>query len=86
MADHTPRQASRLWLRRYGRPRAADGTFASGAYLFTRYDGQTRWLRHNFDPVDPEIEEFVWATERYREVLRALFVVVLAALLMWWFW
>jgi hypothetical protein len=51
MADQTPRQVSRLWVKRYARHRTADGKFAPGAYLFTRFDGASRWIHW---PKQPE--------------------------------
>lgn len=37
-------QVSRIWHRRYGRPRTASGTFAPGVQLYTRADKSSRWL------------------------------------------
>ena len=42
---NTPRQVSRLWLRRHARPRTDRGHFAPGFILWTRsWDKQSRWL------------------------------------------
>jgi len=86
MADQTPRQVSRLWVKRYARHRTADGTFAPGATLYTRYDGQTRWLRHNFDPIDDDCYRALWASDQARRILTHLLVIAVAALLigLWW--
>lgn len=80
-----PKQVSRGWLGRYALPRNRRGQFTPGYVLWTRPDGESRFIYWPGPRVDPEVVEFVWAIERFREVLRTLFVIALAALLIW-FW
>ena len=86
MADHTPRQASRLWVKRYARHRTADGRFAPGSSLYTRWDGQTRGLRHSFDPVDGDVARGLWLSDEGSRILTDLFVIAVVALLLWLAW
>ena len=86
MADHTPRQASRLWVKRYARHRTADGRFAPGSSLYTRWDGQTRWLRHSFDPVEDDCARALWLTDEARRLFTHLALLVAVALLVWLAW
>lgn len=41
-----PRMVSRLWVRKHDQPRDSGGRFLRGSVLYTRWDGQTRWLKH----------------------------------------
>ena len=86
MADHTPRRVSRLWVRRYGRPRAADGKYAPGTHLYTRWDGQTRWLHHAFEAVDEDNVRAAWLNAEGRRLLTHLAVLIVVAFLVVWAW
>ena len=80
------KQVSREYIRRYERPRDGGGRFTPGTTLYVRWDGEPRWLRHSFAPVDPEVERFVWLSEETRRVAMHLFVIAVAAFLAWFFW
>jgi hypothetical protein len=76
----TPRYVSRIWLRHHGRPRTARGTFASGYVLHTRNDLESRWVYWP-KPGDSPRNEVAWLSDEGRRVLRDLFVILVAALL-----
>ena len=81
-----PGNVSRQWVRRYTRPRDADGRFTAGVQLYERWDGQTRWLRHSFDPVDENCARALFLTDEARRILTDLFVIAVVALLLWLAW
>ncbi len=81
-----PGNVSRLWHRRYLQPRDDAGRFSRGTTLYTRYDGQTRWLRHSFVPVEDDCLRALRLTDESRRVLTHLFVIAVAALLIGFFW
>lgn len=78
------RQVSRLWVRRYEQPRDEAGRFVKGSQLYTRYDGAHRYLRFSLDTSD-DVARAIWLTDEARRVFRDLFVILVAALLIWWF-
>jgi len=80
-----PKQVSRHWLGRYALPRRANGQFAPGWLLWTRQDGESRWL---FWPEasEPAAWEYHWLSDEGRRVLTHLLVIAVAAFLTFWFW
>ena len=80
-----PRQASRGFHRRYLQPRGEAGRFTKGAVLYTRWDGQTRWLRHSFDPEPEAVTRGIWLSDQSHRVLMHLLVIAAVAMLLW-FW
>lgn len=80
-------QVSRIWHRRYGRPRTASGTFASGVHLYTRADKSSRWLAHFPEQIAdaPTRQRASWLTEQNRRVIRDLIVIIVAAALVAFF-
>lgn len=81
---NTPHQVSRLWTRRYGRPRAVDGTFAPGYFLWSRPDGQSRWLYYP-ESGSEDLWQYRWLSDEGRRVFRDLFLIAVVVLLIW-FW
>lgn len=77
-------QRSRIYHRRY-MPRGTRGRFARGM-LYTRWDGSTRWLRHFDDSPATERVRLEWLSDEGARVLRHMFVILVAALLVFWFW
>lgn len=74
------KQASRMYIRRHARPRDEQGRFLAGRQLWTREDGQTRWI-HFLQPdgnYRPSLEE------RFFDWLRGPlpYVVIIASMLM----
>ena len=81
-----PRQVSRAWLGRYALPRNERGQFTPGYVLWTRPDGESRFIHWPEPRVEPEVVEFVWATEQARRLLTHLFVIAVVAFLVIWTW
>jgi hypothetical protein len=54
MTTNSPRNASRAWVRRHLRPRTATGAWARGWELWTRSDGQSRWVHAWTPESEPE--------------------------------
>lgn len=80
----TPRNVSRLWLKRYARPRRPDGRFDDGVFLWTRTDGGSRWL--HYPTVGPDdLADMRWLSSEAVRVMTHLVVIVVAALLIFWF-
>ena len=77
------KQASRMWVQKYTRPRDSSGRFTPGYQLWTREDGQTRWIR--FLEPDGELRDGTFLThlndDALRHVAALLFVIFVAALL-----
>lgn len=47
------KQCSRMYIRKHARPRGADGRFLPDRELWTRPDGESRWV-HRLTPKDAE--------------------------------
>ena len=77
-----PRRVSRLWVRRYERPRTARGSFMPGWTLYTRHDGASRWIRPQTPDSHRDAVQGLSAAQ-YR-ALRDLLVFVVAAALVFW--
>lgn len=71
-----------MWVRKYARPRGADGRFLAGRQLWTREDGQTRWIRF-LEPDGSERERFGFTYDdtALRHLLVLVFVVIVAGLM-----
>ena len=72
------RQASRFYVRRHARPRDGDGRFSAGYELWTRTDGQSRWIRW-LRPDDSEHRVSRLNEDALRHLIVLAFVVVVAA-------
>ena len=69
MSDGLPSRTElrrRWYLRHVPMPRAESGHFAKGTYLYVRYDGEPRWLRHRWDTEDELIQTAHWLNDEFR--------------------
>lgn len=78
-------QRSRFYHRR-NPPHGDGGRFANGTTLYTRYDGSSRWLRHFHDGAPDERVRLEWLSDEGARMLRHMFVILVAAFLVFWFW
>lgn len=79
----TPRQVSRLWVRRYAQPRDKAGRFAPGHLLWTRLDGATRYVYYPEIPAE-DLTEMRWLSDEGRRVLVAIALLIAIAFLVFW--
>jgi hypothetical protein len=76
-------QVSRLWVRRYEQPRDDDGKFLAGAFIYTRFDGSHRFLRHQWDPIEEDLAHHLHATNQLRRFLQIMAVVIAVAVFLY---
>ena len=75
------RQASRTYVQRHARPRDEQGRFLAGRELWTREDGQTRWI-HLWQPeTHVERRSLSISEDGLRHLAVLCFVIAVAVLL-----
>ena len=75
------KQASRPYVRRHARPRDAAGRYLPSRQLWTREDGQTRWIRFLEPDRERQTRGFDLNEDALRHLVVLVFVVIVAALM-----